>query len=167
MIEVSKPGLQDTVQDLGRYGYQKFGVVAGGVMDPFSHRIANLLVGNEESAASLEMTLVGPRLLFREDALVAICGGDLAPTIANMPVPMWKPVFIRKGSELKFGAAKAGSRAYLAVAGGFDVSEVLGSRSTYVKDEAWRVGRKGAQEGGCPSSYIRGFDDYKRNNCFR
>ena len=133
MIAVSKPGLHDTIQDLGRYGYQKFGVVAGGVMDPFSHRVANLLVGNEENAATLEMTLVGPRLLFKEVALVAICGGDLFPTIEGLPVPMWKPVFIRKGSELRFGAAKAGCRAYLAVAGGFDVPVVLGSRSTYVK----------------------------------
>ena len=124
MITVIKPGLHDTIQDVGRYGYQKFGVVAGGVMDPFSHRVANLLVGNEETAASLEMTLVGPRLLFKEDTVVAICGGDLAPMIAGLPVPMWRPVFIRKGSELRFGAARAGSRAYLAVAGGFDVPVV-------------------------------------------
>ncbi|HEX5563912.1 MAG TPA: biotin-dependent carboxyltransferase family protein, partial [Sporosarcina sp.] len=73
------------------------------------------------------------RLLFKEEALVAICGGGLAPTIEGLPVPMWRPVFIRKGSELLFGAAKAGSRAYLAVAGGLDVPIVLGSRSTYVK----------------------------------
>ena len=70
-------------------------------MDPFSHRVANLLVGNEETAASLEMTLVGPRLLFEEDTVVAICGGDLAPMIAGLSVPMWRPVFIRKGSELR------------------------------------------------------------------
>lgn len=133
MITVSKPGLHDTIQDLGRFGYQKFGVVAGGVMDPYSHRIANMLVGNEETAATLEMTLVGPRFLFMEDALIAICGGNLEPTIGDISVPMWKPVFIRKGSELRFGAAKAGTRAYLAVAGGFDVPVVLGSRSTYVK----------------------------------
>lgn len=133
MIEVTKHGLHDTVQDLGRYRYQKFGVVAGGVMDPFTHRVANMLVGNEESEASLEITLVGPRLLFKEDALVAICGGDLAPTIEGLPVPMWRQVFIRKGSELRFGATKTGSRAYLAVAGGFDVPIVLGSRTTYVR----------------------------------
>ncbi|MCG7343164.1 biotin-dependent carboxyltransferase family protein [Sporosarcina sp. ACRSL] len=133
MIEVRKPGLHDTVQDLGRYGYQKFGVVAGGAMDPFSHRVANLLVGNKETEATLEMTLVGPHLLFKEDALIAICGGDLAPAIEGIAVPMWKSVFIRKGSELRFGAAKAGGRAYLSVAGGFDMPVVLGSRSTYVK----------------------------------
>lgn len=133
MIEVTKPGLHDAIQDLGRFGYQKIGVVAGGVMDPFSHRVANMLVGNAEKEATLEMTLVGPRLLFKEDALVAICGGDLAPTIAGMSMPMWRPVFIRKGSELRFGPAKAGSRSYLAVAGGFTVPVVLGSRSTYVK----------------------------------
>ncbi|WP_347177991.1 biotin-dependent carboxyltransferase family protein [Sporosarcina thermotolerans] len=133
MISVIKSGLFDTVQDLGRYGYQRFGVVAGGVMDPFSHRVANLLVGNEEDAATLEMTLVGPVLLFEEDTVIAICGGDLIPMIADDPVPKWKPVFIRNGSELQFGAAKTGSRAYLAVSGGFDAPVVLGSRSTYVK----------------------------------
>lgn len=133
MIEVSKSGLHDTIQDLGRFGYQKFGVVAGGAVDPFSHRVANMLVGNEETAASLEMTLVGPRLLFKEDALVAICGGDLEAMVEGKPVPMWRPLFIRRESELRFGAAKAGSRAYLAVAGGFKVPIVLGSRSTYVK----------------------------------
>lgn len=133
MIEVTKPGLHDTVQDLGRFDYQKFGVVAGGAMDPYSHRIANLLVGNEKREATLEMTFVGPRLLFREAALIAICGGDFTPTMEGLPVPMWRPVFIRKGSELRFGAAKAGCRAYLAVAGGLDVPLVLGSRSTYVK----------------------------------
>ena len=133
MITVTKPGLHDTIQDIGRFGYQKFGVVASGVMDPFSHRVANLLVGNEETAATLEMSLVGPWLLFEEDTVVSICGGDLAPMIAGLSVPMWRPVFIRKGSELRFGAARAGSRAYLAVAGGFDVPVVMGSLSTYVK----------------------------------
>ena len=133
MITVTKPGLHDTIQDIGRFGYQKFGVVAGGVMDPYSYRLANLLVGNEETAASLEMSLVGPRLLFEENTVVSICGGDLAPVVAGLSVPMWRPVFIRKGSELRFGAARSGSRAYLAVAGGFDVPVVMGSRSTYVK----------------------------------
>ncbi|GEN83383.1 KipI antagonist [Sporosarcina luteola] len=133
MISVTKPGLHDTVQDLGRYGYQKHGVVAGGAMDSFSHRIANMLVGNDETAATLEITLIGPSLLFEEDAVIAIGGGDLLPMMADMLVPMWRPVFIRKGCELRFGAARTGCRAYLAVAGGFAVPVVLGSRSTYVK----------------------------------
>lgn len=133
MITVMKAGLQDTIQDLGRYGYQKFGVIVGGVMDPYSHRIANLLVGNEEHEATLEMTLVGPHLLMEQDVVIAICGGDLQPSIDGERVPMWKPVFIRKGSIVKFGAAHAGSRAYMAVAGGIDVPVVLNSRSTYMK----------------------------------
>lgn len=133
MITVMKSGLQDTIQDTGRKGYQKFGVVVSGAMDPFSHRVANLLVGNEGQEATLEMTLVGPRLLFEQDAVISVCGGDLQPKIAGVPVPMWKPVFIRKGSELAFGAAVAGSRAYLAVAGGIDIPVVMNSQSTYVK----------------------------------
>ena len=133
MITVMKSGLQDTIQDAGRTGYQKFGVVVGGAMDSFSHRVANLLVGNEGPEATVEMSLVGPRLLFEQDAVISICGGNLQPEIADIPVPMWKPVFIRKGSELVFGAAVAGSRAYLAVAGGIDVPVIMNSRSTYVK----------------------------------
>ncbi|MFC5602058.1 biotin-dependent carboxyltransferase family protein [Sporosarcina koreensis] len=147
MIAVSKPGIHDTIQDLGRSGYQKFGVVAGGVMDSFSHRVANMLVGNDETEATLEMTLVGPRLLFEVDALIAIGGGDLSPNIEGLPVPMWKPVFIRKGSELRFGAARAGSRSYLAVAGGFHVPVVLGSLSTYVKAGLGGVDGRTLQKG--------------------
>ena len=107
-----------TIQDLGRYGFQKYGVITSGVMDQVAHRIANMLVGNEENEPTVEMTLIGPTFEFQADALIAICGGDLSATINGKPVRMWRPVYV-KGSELKFGPCQTGCRAYLAVAGGF------------------------------------------------
>lgn len=133
MITVVKPGLLTTIQDLGRYGFQKYGVVVSGAMDTFSFRIANLLVGNEENSPAIEMTLIGPSLHFHEDSLIAICGGDLAPSVEGEPIEMWRPIFIKKGSILKFNAGKQGCRAYLAVAGGFSVASIMGSTSTYVR----------------------------------
>ncbi|MFG6119679.1 5-oxoprolinase subunit C family protein [Thalassobacillus sp. B23F22_16] len=133
MIKVLKPGLLTSVQDLGRTGYQTYGVIASGVMDPAAHRIANLLVGNREGAATLEITLSGPVLEFQEDALISLCGGDLSATIGGKQVKPWRPVYVKKGSELRFGQAKEGCRVYLAVAGGFHVPEVMESKSTYLR----------------------------------
>jgi len=132
-VEVLRAGVLTTVQDLGRYGMQRFGVPVSGAMDAYSVRVANRLVGNDDDAAVLEITLAGPQLEFHTDHLVAVCGGDLSPTIDGKPVPMRRPVRISRGSQLVFGECVAGCRAYLAIAGGIDVPEVLGSRSTYVR----------------------------------
>lgn len=134
MITITKGGLLTTVQDLGRYGgYQKDGISASGVMDTIAHRISNLLVGNGEHLATLEITLMGPTILFHRNALIAICGGDLSPTINGEEVQSWRTVFVKKGSILKFGPCKKGCRAYLAVAGGFSVPTVMNSKSTFLK----------------------------------
>lgn len=141
LIEVLEPGLLTTVQDLGRYGYQRYGVPVSGALDPFALRIANLLVANDEQEAGLEMTLVGPHLLFLADAIIAIAGADLAPELNGHPVPMWRAIVAPRGSVLSFGGAREGVRSYLAIAGGLDVPPVLGSRSTHVR------GRFGGLEG--------------------
>ncbi|WP_338448935.1 biotin-dependent carboxyltransferase family protein [Niallia oryzisoli] len=133
MITITKPGLLSTIQDLGRFGYQKYGVITSGAMDSLSHRLANLLVGNEENKPTIEMTFLGPNVQFQEDALIAICGGDLSPTIQDRPVPMWRPVLVKKGAVLKFGYAKTGTRSYLAVAGGFSIPSIMNSTSTYLR----------------------------------
>ncbi|MDW0109854.1 5-oxoprolinase subunit C family protein [Sporosarcina aquimarina] len=133
MIQVVKAGLLDTIQDSGRIGYQQFGVIQSGTMDTVSSRIANLLVGNAKGESVLEVTLVGPTLLFKEACLISLCGGDFTPEIDGMPVPMWKPVIVKENSILTIGAAKKGSRLVIAVAGGFDVPRVLNSSSTYLK----------------------------------
>lgn len=133
MITVVKPGLQTTVQDLGRYGFQRFGVLVNGAMDTYSHRLVNLLVGNEESAPTLEATIIGPHLRFEIDTIIAIGGADLTPAIDGTPIPLWRPHQIRRGQSLTFGAAKNGCRAYIAVAGGWVVPSVMNSAATYLR----------------------------------
>ncbi|AMR26317.1 hypothetical protein A0257_03860 [Hymenobacter psoromatis] len=132
-IGVLKPGLLTTVQDLGRFGYQKTGLVVSGALDAVALRTANLLVGNAETAAGLEGTLRGPTLRFGVDALLALTGADLAATINGQPVPRGRPVAVRAGAVLAFGAAPVAGRAWLAVAGGVAVPLVLGSRATYLR----------------------------------
>lgn len=132
-IKVKKSGLLTSIQDLGRYGSQKYGVITSGAMDILSHRIANMLVGNSENEATVEMTMLGAHFEFQADSLISICGGDLSPVLNDRPAKMWRPLFVKKGSLLTFGGAKKGCRAYLAAAGGFDVPEVMGSKSTYLR----------------------------------
>jgi antagonist of KipI len=86
-LRVLKAGLLTSVQDLGRYGYQQFGVVVSGALDPFALRVANLLVGNREAEAALELTVPGPSLRFEAETMLAICGGDLSPRIDGRAVP--------------------------------------------------------------------------------
>lgn len=131
-IAVLKPGMLSTLQDGGRYGFQHLGVPVSGAMDSFSHRIANILVDNKTDEATLEITLRGPRLRFEREALIALCGADLSPTIDGVAAPEGKALRLRAGSVLDFGDSIAGCRAYLAIQGGFDVPVVMGSRSTYV-----------------------------------
>jgi antagonist of KipI len=133
MITIIKPGLLSSIQDLGRYGYQKYGVIASGAMDPFAHRIANLLVGNNENKPTIEITLLGPVIQFEQDSLISICGGDLSPTINGTPLRTWRTVLVKKGSQLRFGKARSGCRAYLSVGGGFSIPSIMGSKSTYLR----------------------------------
>lgn len=135
MITILKPGLLTTIQDLGRVGYQKYGVVVGGAMDLYSHRIANLLVGNEEHIPTIEITLMGPVIQFHQDTLIAICGGDLTPMADGKSVPMWRPFLVRKEQVLRFEACVKGCRTYMAIAGGLNIPFVMGSASTYVRGE--------------------------------
>ena len=130
-IEVIKPGLATTVQDLGRPGYYDIGIPLSGAMDRFALRAGNLLVGNDEGAAALECTFMGPELAFTSDAVVAVTGAELPPKLDGEPRPTWEAFAVRAGQVLSFDFLKRGARAYLAVAGGIDVPLVLSSRSTY------------------------------------
>jgi antagonist of KipI len=128
-LEVVDPGLLTSVQDpIGRRSWRHLGVPVGGAADAWSARLANRLVGNPDDAALLEMTLTGATLRFVEPALVAITGG-LAATVDALPVPPDGARSVTGGSVVRVHAG-AGCRGYLAVAGGIDVDEVLGSRST-------------------------------------
>jgi antagonist of KipI len=131
-IEVIRPGMLSTLQDLGRLGQQHLGIVPGGVMDSMSHRLANALVGNDLAEASLEITLLGPELLFHETLLIALSGARFDAQLDGQPLPLDRPVLVRKGARLKCGRALRGARAYLAVCGGFAVAPILNSRSTYL-----------------------------------
>lgn len=132
-IKVIKGGMLTTVQDLGRIGYRKDGIIVSGAMDSLALEVGNLLLGNEPGEAGLECTLIGPKLLFQADHLIAITGGNLSPMIDGEQVKMWSPLFIRKGAVLSFGAAVKGCRSYVTVFGGFDLPKVLGSYATYLK----------------------------------
>lgn len=134
-MRVAAGGLQTTVQDLGRPASQRQGVPAGGAMDRVALRVGNVLVGNDEGAAALEATLIGPTLSFEHPTLVAITGADLGATVDHEPLPTWHAALVQAGSTVRFGAPKGGCRAYVAVAGGIDVPIVFGSRSTYLRAE--------------------------------
>ena len=124
MISVLRPGMLTTVQDRGRWGWQHVGVPPGGPMDPWSFRLANLLVGNDEWMAALEVTLIGPQLRAERDLVVALAGADLTASI-----PMLRPVRVAQGTVLRFGGRQELTRAYLAVRGGIETPPVLGSRA--------------------------------------
>lgn len=133
-FEVVEPGTQTTVQDYpGRAGYWHAGVPPSGPMDMLGFRLANRLAGNPESAAALECTMTGPELRFHSAAVIAITGADMSARLDGQRVPYWRAIGVQAGSVLRLGAAtENGARAYLAVRGGIDVPEYLGSRSTFI-----------------------------------
>ena len=146
-ITVLNPGLLTTVQDMGRIGYQQFGVSVSGVMDPRATSIANILVGNHEGEAVLECTMLGPQLRFDAANCIAITGGDLGPTLDGKPIPNYCAVSVEAGQVLRFTGPKTGCRAFIAFAGGLDVPVVMGSRSTYMKAKIGGLeGRKLAKD---------------------
>jgi KipI family sensor histidine kinase inhibitor len=129
-VEVLAGGMQTTVQDLGRVGWRHLGVGGAGALDGYSARIANLLVGNDENAALLEITLSGPRLRFSHPVRIAITGADIDARVDGVALPGWRPIALPAGSELVFGGCRRGARACLAIAGGLRVAPVLGSAGT-------------------------------------
>ena len=131
-IRVIKPGWCTTVQDLGRHGYQHYGVSVSGAMDRLGLVIANRLVNNPDVAAALEITIVGPELVFEDAAVLAITGADLSPAIDGQSVPIWTTLAIQAGSRLTFGRRRTGARSYMAVSGMIDIPSRWGSRSTHI-----------------------------------
>ncbi|NHC41618.1 biotin-dependent carboxyltransferase family protein [Bacillus sp. MM2020_1] len=132
VFKVIKPGMQTTVQDLGRYGYQQFGVSPAGAMDAYAMQIANLLVGNKLAEAVLEASFIGPTIEALSDLVISICGGDYSPTVDGQAVQLWKSFLIKKGQVVSVGQCKRGARTYIAIAGGMDVPTVLNSKSTFL-----------------------------------
>ena len=131
LFRVIEPGPLTTVQDLGRYGYQQFGVPLSGALDKFACRAANLLVGNPEGAALLEATFLGPKLEVLAPAVAALTGAAMPILLDGEEVEGWTSFDLKPGQVLSFKPAQAGLRGYLAVGGGIEVPLVMGSRSTY------------------------------------
>jgi len=133
VFQVLKPGFFTTVQDLGRYGYLRYGVPISGAMDTFSLVAANLIVANNPDDACLEITLIGPELQALTKTQIAITGGAASPKINGQHVPMRQTLEVQEGAVVSFGKVESGCRAYLSIRGEVDTPPVLGSRSTYVR----------------------------------
>jgi antagonist of KipI len=131
MFMVLEPGALTTIQDAGRYGYQRFGMPVSGALDMFAFRVANMLVGNPENAAVLECTFLGPKLEALSQGIVAVTGADMTVLVNGTIRESWQSFAVKPGDVVGFRPAQKGVRAYLAVAGGIDVPEVMGSRSTF------------------------------------
>ncbi|MBB6673314.1 urea carboxylase [Cohnella nanjingensis] len=131
-LEVLDGGVQTTVQDWpGRTGHWDVGVPPCGPMDPLAFRTGNKLLGNADDAAGLELTLRGGAYKFRSDMWFCVTGADMQAELDGAAVPIYRPVRVKRGQELSFGEAAAGMRAYLLIAGGFDVPRILGSAATF------------------------------------
>lgn len=141
VIRIREPGPLAAVQDRGRYGHQEMGVPVSGAMDGWAFRLGNLLVGNGEDAACIEITLGSFAAEFLADTVCAVAGANESARLNNEPVPSWKPLAVARGDVLALDRGTRGARDYLFIAGGIDVPLVLGSRSTYLR------GRFGGLEG--------------------
>ncbi|MEW6350316.1 MAG: biotin-dependent carboxyltransferase family protein [Thermodesulfobacteriota bacterium] len=141
ILRILEPGPFTTIQDRGRYGYQRYGIPISGALDKFAYRVANLLVGNPETSAVLEITFAGPKLEVLGETALAVTGADVPVLVNNEPQDLWTAFEVRPGDVVAIRPARRGVRAYLSVAGGILVPEVMGSRSTYVN------GRLGGLDG--------------------
>ena len=130
ILEILSPGIFTSIQDIGRYGYGRYGVAPSGALDSYALRIANLLVGNRPDQAGLEAMLLGPAIRVLADIVVAVTGGNLQPRRNKQPIEMWRSHILKKDDILSFDSPLSGFRAYVAVGGGINVPPVMGSRST-------------------------------------
>lgn len=129
-ILIEKSGVLATVQDLGRHGFRRFGINPNGAMDQSAARLINVLLGNDEAAAVLELHFPAPRFRFEEPAMIALGGADFGAALDKQAIENWRPVTVEKNQTLDFPQKNFGSRAYLAVKGGFQIEQWLGSAAT-------------------------------------
>jgi antagonist of KipI len=141
VIRILDAGPQTTVQDLGRTGQMRYGIPPSGPVDRFAFVLANRLVGNADTAAALECTLIGPRFEITDAGAIAVTGADMPVTVNGRSAAGWSTIAVKAGDVVKLGPARTGVRSYVGGAGGLDVPLVLGSRSTYLR------GRVGGVEG--------------------
>lgn len=149
MITFRKKGMLTTVQDQGRFGYQRYGMPVCGAMDRSAMELANLLVGNPRGEAVVEATIMGPTIVFDEPEVFAIAGGDFGPTLNGAPIENDRAYLAAAGDVLALPVARTGARAYVAFAGGLDLEEVMGSKATCLKAAIGGVEGRVVQEGDC------------------
>jgi len=165
-MTVIRPGMLTSIQDLGRWGLQSRGVPVAGPMDEYSHRLANRLAGNPEDASALEITLMGPELQFDAAVVCVVAGATFGLAVGDSPAPMHAPFEVPPGVRLRFGPRTAGTRATLAVRGGFDAERVFGSAATSLIAKMGPLGGRALKAGdilplghavSSPASTPRGF----------
>jgi antagonist of KipI len=132
-LRIIKAGVLDTIQDMGRYGWQQLGINPGGAMDKWAAQAANILVGNDTKEAVVEIHFPTSDFFFEKPVLIAVCGADFSPYLNGEEIPCGQPVLVNRFSILQFYGIKKGARAYLAIHGGFDMPAWLNSYSTNVK----------------------------------
>lgn len=131
MIKVLNPGMIATFQDLGRFGYRKYGVPVSGVMDRESYLLCNALLGNDSNEAVVEFALLGPKLQFEEATGIALTGAHFKALLNTKPIAINTVITVKKGDILSFASCSRGVYGYLGVRGGFKIPEILGSKSYY------------------------------------
>ena len=131
-ISILKPGVQTTIQDIGRYGYSHFGISSSGAADLFSFRLGNIIVGNPEELAGIEMTLLGADFQFNSDAVIAITGSPFNLSLDSQEIPYNQSIYVKKNQILSVGITKGGARSYLLVKGGIKTENYLNSKTTHV-----------------------------------
>jgi antagonist of KipI len=132
-ILITKAGILSTVQDLGRNGFRRFGINQNGAMDRTAVRLINILLGNSENTAVLELHFPAPEIAFEEPVVFALGGANFSAKLNGTAIENWRVYFAEKGSTLKFNEKIFGNRAYLSVRGGFQIKSWLGSASTNLK----------------------------------
>ncbi|HNP07035.1 MAG TPA: biotin-dependent carboxyltransferase family protein [Cyclobacteriaceae bacterium] len=145
VVEVISSGLYSSIQDLGRFGFRRYGVPVSGVMDEQSASMANHLLNNAPAAAVMEITMTGPKLLFSINTQIAISGADLSPQLNGEAIPLNKIIKVSDADMLSFGKLKYGLRCYLAVKGGFQTEVVMNSRSYFAPVTKSSIVQKGAR----------------------
>lgn len=131
MVKIIKPGFYTNIQDLGRHGFQHYGVPISGAMDQNASQLANALLNNNRKDAVMELTMTGPSLQFYKNANICVCGADMTPKLNDRLISMNSVIPIKKGDILSFGKLNSGFRAYLAISGGFQTVEIMNSRSMF------------------------------------
>jgi|TARA_B100001750_G_scaffold207599_1_gene186044 biotin-dependent carboxylase-like uncharacterized protein len=131
-ITILKPGVQTTIQDIGRYGYSHFGISSSGAADLFSFRLGNIIVGNPEELAGIEMTLLGGDFKFNSDAVIAVTGSSFNLSLDSQEIPYNQSIYVKKNQILSVGITKGGARSYLLVKGGIKTENYLNSKTTHV-----------------------------------